>query len=95
MSSLSSSAGAPPYKDHKMQSVEQLVLVLYDLNLRENALLKLFKSVVLRPKNGRDDTRLIPPRQEDPITRMCLQQLLLNVNGNRVALLAGAFDRML
>ncbi|KAH0761264.1 hypothetical protein KY290_017337 [Solanum tuberosum] len=49
MSPLSSSAGAPPYKDRKMQSVEQLVLVLCDLNLRENALLKLFKKKELFP----------------------------------------------
>ncbi|KAH0751392.1 hypothetical protein KY285_004540 [Solanum tuberosum] len=32
-----------PNKDRKMQFVEQLVLVLCDLNLRENALLDLFK----------------------------------------------------
>ncbi|WMV48755.1 hypothetical protein MTR67_042140 [Solanum verrucosum] len=43
MPSSSSSAGAPPNKDRKMQFVEQLVLVLCDLNLRENALLELFK----------------------------------------------------
>jgi len=43
MSSSSSSSGAPPNKDCKMQSVEHLVLVLCDPNLRENALLELFK----------------------------------------------------
>uniref|UniRef100_A0A0V0GJV7 Putative ovule protein n=1 Tax=Solanum chacoense TaxID=4108 RepID=A0A0V0GJV7_SOLCH len=43
MSSSSFGAGAPPNKDRKMQSVEQLVFVLCNPNLRENALLELFK----------------------------------------------------
>nr|XP_025883679.1 CCR4-NOT transcription complex subunit 9-like [Solanum lycopersicum] len=53
MSSSSSSAGAPPNKDCKMQSVEQLVLVLCDPNFRENALLELFKKKELFPDLGR------------------------------------------
>ncbi|KAH0723741.1 hypothetical protein KY289_006785 [Solanum tuberosum] len=53
MPSSSSSAGAPPNKDRKMQFVEQLVLVLCDHNLRENALLELFKKKELFPDLGR------------------------------------------
>ncbi|KAH0753120.1 hypothetical protein KY285_006268 [Solanum tuberosum] len=45
------------------------------------------------PDMLRDDT-FSSFLREDPITRRCLQQLLLNVNGNRVALQAGGFDRM-
>ncbi|WMV48754.1 hypothetical protein MTR67_042139 [Solanum verrucosum] len=47
MSSSSFDAGAPPNKDRKMQSAEQLVFVLYDPNLRENTLLELFKVFIL------------------------------------------------
>uniref|UniRef100_M1B5A2 Cell differentiation protein rcd1 n=1 Tax=Solanum tuberosum TaxID=4113 RepID=M1B5A2_SOLTU len=45
------------------------------------------------PDMLRDDT-FSSCLREDPITRRWLQQLLLNVNGNRVALQAGGFDRM-
>uniref|UniRef100_M1B544 Cell differentiation protein rcd1 n=1 Tax=Solanum tuberosum TaxID=4113 RepID=M1B544_SOLTU len=47
MSSLSFGAGAPPNKDRKMQSAEQLVFVLYNPNLRENTLQELFKVFIL------------------------------------------------
>ncbi|KAG5578878.1 hypothetical protein H5410_049505 [Solanum commersonii] len=53
MLSSSSSSRAPPNKGCKMQSVEQLVLVLCDPNLRENALLELFKKKELFPDLGR------------------------------------------
>ncbi|KAK4723592.1 hypothetical protein R3W88_026371 [Solanum pinnatisectum] len=45
------------------------------------------------PDMLRDDT-FSSCLHEDPITRRWLQQLLLNVNGNRVALQGGGFDRM-
>ncbi|KAH0721892.1 hypothetical protein KY289_004936 [Solanum tuberosum] len=45
------------------------------------------------PDMLRDDT-FSSCLREDPITRRWLQQLLLNVNGNRVALQAGGFDHM-
>ncbi|KAL3355721.1 hypothetical protein AABB24_016742 [Solanum stoloniferum] len=45
------------------------------------------------PDMLRDDT-FSSCLREDPIMRRWLQQLLLNVNGNRVALQAGGFDHM-
>ncbi|KAM3356381.1 hypothetical protein P3S68_023095 [Capsicum galapagoense] len=42
--SSSSSAGAPTNEDRKMESIEQLVLNLNNLDLRENVLLELSKS---------------------------------------------------
>ncbi|KAK6793812.1 hypothetical protein RDI58_007265 [Solanum bulbocastanum] len=63
MTSLSSNAGGPPYKDCKMQYVEQLVLVLCDPNLRENALLKFFK---MEPKPHFEET-LTQKRKMSPL----------------------------
>ncbi|KAG5578881.1 hypothetical protein H5410_049508 [Solanum commersonii] len=47
MSSSSFSVGAPPNKDRKMQSAKQLVFVLCNPNLHENALLEIFKVLIL------------------------------------------------
>lgn len=47
MSSSSFGLRAPPNKDQKMQSAGQLVFVLYNPNLRENALLKLIEVFIL------------------------------------------------
>ncbi|KAH0751393.1 hypothetical protein KY285_004541 [Solanum tuberosum] len=44
MSSSSFSARALPNKDRKMQSAEQLLFVLCNPNLHENALLEIFKN---------------------------------------------------